>query len=758
MKLNIFEKQIHKKEQVDVLITFTILTLIWTGYWIGNMILQTTLIKHLGIEILPYTYILSVIVPVLLTGVYVKIVKNMDNNAILFILFLIMAIVLFFSAFLIITDNQALWRFNLFMFVIVSANAISMTLLIPISWNLITKIFRPLQLRRLLPIFSLAPIIAGIASGLLVHLVLTLFGNKYLVFSWVVLIVLSGVLIFNYYIKSFYAMKFVKIDRSSESPDENPFQEIKFLSTNYISIILVLISLFNMITFTLSSYQLVSVVNSTYPTEEGVAAFFSNMQIAVYTSIIVFLFAFKDKLLSSLGVINSLIILPILMFLGFSLILFHYGFIELFLFRSIANFVTYAIFASTYQIAFVALPKNHQKTARTVSLALSYLGLGFSGVLLIFLSDQILLISIIGLIFSAAWVYISFIGKKKYSSALLDNLSKKESLSETLESLEDKYDLNINNKLREILLDERNRHSEYEKIKILETVIRLENINLLRSVLILVAHENYEIRVAAIKVLKHIFPRVSKNYFASDYIKTLMINVLQTDSIDLVRAQAANFLVLYSSKTEMSEWLSIIFKQENNVEIKLATFKALKNLNLEFVDFLLLKGLEDKEPQIQGKIAAILNKYPEYEKISKNIILGLLKSKDVNSNIAGLKAAVLIEPNEVGFHENIECFLNHENVSIKMLASLIYLRQSVDSPQRDVFLEEFLDFLANSQNFTEKNWNDFALLLTEIGDDSLMDELLFGLQDKVSCNPLAKVDLKNLIEFMYRKIDDIDEL
>lgn len=742
-------------ERKNVIICSLILFLLWNGLSLGTILSQASVV-YLGMENVPYIFIFSAFVSSLGSIFYVKFSKKIDVRTFLFLFILLISLILFLARLAIIgvsTEQKLNWNIGLYFLVVLACLALTGSIMLPMIWNVINQIFRPIQLQRLRHIFSLSAIITGITSGFISNFTVKFFSIAELSTVWVILLLASASLVYKFYIKS---PQNLSISYKETHDNKNLLyilkEEITLYKENKIAVIILAASFLIGITHQTNIFQFIYVANETIKNPKETAYFFSTFQLVIFSFILLFLLFFRNKFTSYFGSIRSIMWHPIVTTIGFSLILLYFGLYEIAILRGFCMFLHNIAIIPGFQIAYQVLPPKYRENLIVISSTLRDAGFGFAGLLwLVATSQHQTIITLTCLIISVICVLFLWKGKKIYAYTLLNNLKNKTQRFDSLENLEEAYNKDVNAELLKILLDEKDLYETSEKVKVIQTMKRLENTYFLRPLSLVLNHHDFEIRQSAIEAIIHLFKPVANEVFISDYFKEKMENIIKTEKVDSIRYLATQFLFEYTSKENVTRIFNELIVKSEDENLKLITFRTLRFLTSKFSDFLELKGLEDHRPAIQGEIATGLWRYEAYRLLSNKIIEGLLNSHDTYAQAAGLKAIALTDINARNEKEIVH-FIASPDVEVQSFAYLILIMKTDISIPKETLIKNWIQTACNP-NFNEDKWKKFISLLVDIENYDLIDIYLHALQQIAPTHPEIVQHIRILAHIMYERLE-----
>lgn len=742
---------IRKEEAKNFWISLALLIFMWMGSFFSQPILQSLIVPRLGIEIIPYTYIFGIFISFISILVFLRISHRFTSNSILFftlifnVCFLIIARILLEISDI---DQKSRWELYLFTFLIVAANS---TALASGVWNLINNLFNLGQLKRLLPMFLLAPLIAGIVAGVAIRYTVLSYGPKELLSVWSTFIVVSIIILYFVYIKSLvslFAESHKKIKKNIISIIK---QEFSYLIHHEIASVIILYRFFNASMGCLIQFQIIYTVNHYYSNPDSLSLFWSNYFIVIYSSIFLFQLLFRNRLSTYLGVMNSLLLNPFLYVIGFVILLFNFGIWEAVTIRGFAFLILYMFQIAAIQIGFSIIPPQHRPNIRIISETLTFIAVGMVGIFLILLKNNIIYVDLLGITLSLVWFLLTWTGKKLYFKELLVNISDKHMRFEALELI-DTHNPQISEKMFSIL--ESNEYETNDKLYVLQAIGRLEDTTFIRQIISMLENQNFEIRIEAIETLITLKNCLGGNFLIDSHMQDAMLQLLCTDPNEIVRAKAAKYLLYSLPREKFFSIFAEILKEHHDPQTRLVTFQSLGHLPFEYIDLLQKKGLQDENPLIQSEAIVALWKYREYKKICIESLKKLLKQDNNKSaNYSGLKAVLRMNGTENIPDEILKCtepYLYHANNLLKITATLIFLKYC--KPDEDeAWLKQLLDLLISARELNEKNWKEFNDLLLAIKKENVLDEILDKLILLIPDYPHLAAGMQHFADSMYRK-------
>lgn len=748
---------IEKNEIKPAALAFSLLLLIWIGVNIGVIIIQSLLVKELGMQYFSLSFVAIAVFSILCYLIYLYVEKRTDIATHLFASSIISTILLislrlieyYLKREAINATIERIFFYTFLIFIL----SYSQTILYPLTWDIISLLFRPIKLKKLSTFFNLAPVVAGIFSSLLIKFTVKIATVQDLTILWGVILGLNSYLIYKFYLKSFSSIKsrFKPFQNNNKGSLKNLLESTSQLYKNRLSLIIIAITFFSSLATLINYYCLFKSANDRYTNEADLAIFSSNIQIIISTLILLSFLTFKHKILIKFGVFKNLLTVSYLLVFGFLYLILDSGFWELTTFRIGITIALSLSFQPAKTFACGMLDTNIRANARSASELSNKIANGLIGILSL-VTQNIFYLNFIGFIFSfILWLYTKH-GSTIYLNLIKSHLSKNMRLLETLDYLEDRQDPEIHDWLCKILLNENLKYQSIERLRAMETITRLENPDMLRPLCLILKDPLMEIRYAAVKSISILFRKVSTNPFIHHSIFEKMHDIIRHESNNNVRTLAIKFLFDNSGKKKFINTFFRYFKMDENPNTRLMALKTLNKLNLEFSDFAQINFLNDPNPEIRAEVASYLWRYFPYKSLANESFNNLLNSNEQQQILAAIKSISTIENNFV-FKEQVKALTTNENIEIKIYAYLTLSNISKNTSERNEYVKELTLLMANEKFNSENKWKEFLGILMELKDDELIDEIIYPLYEKYNTTPEKVKGFKYLAELMYQKIE-----
>lgn len=431
---------IHKDEIAKVVITWLMVLLLSIGYTIGWSAVHSMLVKRMGMEYLPYTYIGISLLGVFGSSVYLMFADMVRRDRLLMIFSLVTGIMLLLARTLVAT-NQADEKgislpLVLFFVVVFFAQGVGNSTLGTQVWTIINDLFRPSQGRRIYPIVGTAGTIGGIAGGFLIHFLANSFGTANLVVIWAVAILILIPL--TWWLRKLFGGELLgkKAGATKVQPAASRLLEgWTFFRESQMSVTLGFIAIMFWIVGSLADFQFTRIMNASFPSEADLAGFygFYGMMINI-TGLVLQLFV-GSYLIRRIGVSRGLCALPLTVLAGFAIIASFFTFYAGLFLRTTWDMVASTLQGNSYQLALGVIPGTLRARVRGfIDGVINPLGGILGGLLILFLrtfassniSGWYDPVTLCGIALASLWIIVVARSQKHYIGMISENLKSPE--------------------------------------------------------------------------------------------------------------------------------------------------------------------------------------------------------------------------------------------------------------------------------------------------------------------------------------------
>jgi AAA family ATP:ADP antiporter len=448
---------VHADEKVRVYLQWVILYLLNLGLVLGWTVIHTILVKRMGIEYLPYSYIGMSFFAISGGSIYLLFADKLKRQTI-FIISLLLTLTLLLISRLFITNHfegETGLTNDLLIFgvlILIAQGSCGATLTMQ-AWTMISDVFSPNQGKRLYPILGTATLLGGMTAGVFIPILIPLLGVGNLLIAWAIILLTI--------IPFVIALAKTKTDAEitkevRETKVLTSWQNVKegFLYTKKSAAakLLVGISLGFSVVNSFQDFQFTQIMAHHFQSEKSLATFYGYYWVAFNVSTIVLQLFATEKIIRSLGVIYSFAVLPLLITFNFILLMLNYGFLEGLWMRYSWDMFATAIQATAYQLSYGGVVMAYRGRVRGwVEGIVNPTAAISTGFLLIFIqffighSSEALwnhahIFTGFGIACSVAWFFWIMMQRSAYRSSLLKNIREgdPQTKADALELLEKK--------------------------------------------------------------------------------------------------------------------------------------------------------------------------------------------------------------------------------------------------------------------------------------------------------------------------------
>lgn len=724
---------------------------------IGYALLYPLLIHHFGPQTIPLLYLGIAIVSFFTTTLYLLFVNVIRVERLIIICSLLSIIGLILGRFFILPhfDNQAdfaFWRWGLYLFFVLFAYICCNTL-IPIQiWSCINASILPSQARRFYKIFFLAILAGRIIGSTLVSLVVVQIGVENLSLIWIISLAAIIPSIFNF--KRFCKSRIVKlpfsfitIENNIELVQANLKNFAGFIKKSDIAKVLITVPFFLFVINLLVESQYAKIISTKFSSSESLSQFYGYyFGFRNITAVIGYLLL-SSWFIHKLGILRSMMTVPIVALCGFLLITFRFEFIEALIFYYFFDMSCSTIHAVASQLAVNVVPTKYRDTMRGIVYGIMFSLGTFMGVVIYILCQSpifgsystVYVTNGAAIIIIVLWLILLMKGKIFYIENLTVNLKNHDNntVMDAIESLEERKEPKAYEALLSVLLDENKRYNKEMIGSAMKILVKLGWLKGIRAIYLYLDNSDPRLRLYAISSILH-FKHLSNNPFAIHTINKKIKHLFLYDPSKSVRIEAAKFLIQQLPKNELLELSDSIYDDADPIK-RMLMIQSLRTIDYELVDLILLEGLKDPDPSICKEVLVGISRFPEYINIFNHAVIKLMTSEQESHRIEGLKTLILTSP-KFSYISEIAGLLNDSSPGVRCFAGVAYLSDpNKDTTIAHIALEKTLETLSNPA-LSSANKEEFAVILPALQQD-VMDLLI----DAIYTLPKEKREIANHI-------------
>lgn len=412
--------------ELPKVISFMILAAVFqAGLTIGTTAGDTLFLSNIGVESLPYIYLVMPLIMALYASVFSYFISKIGIKKLLYASVLAVASIAMILFFVIsMRESLSEFQINTLYYVIKIFTTVVYIAFYSLYWNYADLYFDMSESKRLFAYLAGGTALGVIIGGLTVSLSTEVLGVSSLFLLWVVLGLCSLPVI--YYINSRYSvLAIIDID---EVEEESVWRVLKkhwssIVKIRYVSMLAGMVFIVSLLAG-IAEYQYYEVFSTTY-TEAELAILLGWLYAGVNVfNLFICAFLF-NRLVLRIGVTGVAMIQPVVYILAFSFFLLDYGFhaaiIAFFAYQGMA----WSVDNNNYNLLYNALPNANRAQLRTILEGLlEPLATALAGLYLIFYASKVPAesISLVGFIGALVLFTIVIFMKRNYLISLVHNL------------------------------------------------------------------------------------------------------------------------------------------------------------------------------------------------------------------------------------------------------------------------------------------------------------------------------------------------
>ena len=432
---------IRRDEAAKMVLTWLMCALLSIGYAIGWSAVHSMLVKRMGVEYLPYTYIGISLLGVFGSSVYLLFADAVRRDRLLIAFAGATGLALVLARLLVTARPEGEKGFTLplllFFLAVFFAQGVGNSTLGTQVWTIINDLFRPSQGRRIYPILGTAGTIGGIAGGASIHFLAGSLGTANLVLIWAASIWLLIPLTLTLRKRFGGELRGRHSGTASAQPRGGHLREgWAFLSSSKMAAILGFVAVMFWVVGSVADFQYTRIMNATFHDESKLAGYYGVYGMVINASGLFVQIFFSGYLIRQIGIARGLCALPLTALAGFALIAARFTFWPGIALRYTWDMIGMTVQGNSYQLAMNAVPAALRARVRGfIDGVVNPLGGVLGGILILCLhhmfdatgksglSDPV---TLAGLALATAWFLIVARSGKIYINTVAENLRSKE--------------------------------------------------------------------------------------------------------------------------------------------------------------------------------------------------------------------------------------------------------------------------------------------------------------------------------------------
>ncbi len=757
---------VSKHEWPRILVAWSMTFLSRVGFIVGWSALVATFLGKMGIERLPFLFLFNAILVIAGVLLFRPWIHKVRRELLITSTALTAAAFIVGSVFFI--QNQTLLAFGLLL--LVEGVLISQLNILLSLFN--EDLFTPLESQRTFPIVESAETLGGIAGGL----ILTGFANEWPVYKflliWAVALLLILPLVLRFNPKTMEVPKFKEVHHEKKGWKEH-FQKLRRVP--FLRSLMIIVALhwaiMNMVEFQYTK----AIQQDVYGTQEEtlvqedhvilaaeeeenydqmIAKKMGTLHVIFNTTALGLQLIFASRILTSLGVVSSLMVHPLVAFMNILALTLRFGFITGAVTRG-GYELTGILFKSAYDSSYYAIPHEDRDDVKEFMQGIMKpLGaiLGTLSILIfsLFLQgpQETLGVNLMLLVLAFVMVLVLLPTSKRYTDLSEQNLSRKLDLSTRLNAVEI-LGQNGHQKNTPSLYKILNREGEAEilKVKIMKSLGERHELESVGVLLNFLNSPSSKLRLAAVLALRS-FKDLQKSELEQAFTKHRVINeikhILEEEKEDSIREE----LMFFFYELDPVQLIEFLFKMIEKEQPRgrsgfIRMLRLFKDPNLKYY---LEPHLKGSSPELRSASVIALWNFEELKPQLKHTIRQMFESPKLQILELGILTA-----GEVGLteeRERIKTFLGHSSLKIHE-AALLALAQMEDHSVLHELVKRLSDplhpWFERTEELLKKFTSYFRRLTQKHIDDSIRKRIGHLIRNK-ELDKGKKHELKKLYE------------
>jgi len=720
---------IRKGEASKVVITWLMCALLSVGYAIGWSAVHSMLVKRMGVEYLPYTYIGISLLGVFGSSVYLLFADAVRRDRLLVIFAGATGLALVLARLLVTARPDGEKGFTLplllFFLAVFFAQGVGNSTLGTQVWTIINDIFRPSQGRRIYPIIGTAGTIGGIAGGASIHFLAGSLGTANLVIVWAGSI--WALIPLTLWLRKRFGGELRGRRQGTASPKPaggHLAEGWKFLTSSKMAAILGFVAVMFWVVGSVADFQYTRIMNAAFPSESKLAGYYGIYGMVINTSGLFVQIFFSGYLIRRIGIARGLCALPVTALAGFVLIAVRFAFWPGIALRYTWDMVGMTLQGNSYQLAMNAVPAALRARVRgAIEGVVNPLGGVIGGILILVLhhtfdatgdrgwADPV---TLAGLVLAAAWLIVVSRSGEIYLNTVSENLrsAEKRTAMDAIDCLEEPG----NPRVEELLAEVEKMPDPEMRAAAARVRGAIRSSDSLSALARSCADPSPNVRRASVLALAHVPRKYTLPAAALDAANA----IVESDPEPSVRAEALHLLILCEPPEKAGELASRWLKH-GSPDVRARIVESIATLDMDKRN-LLEPCLGDLSPAVRSAAVCALWADVGVRARAQSALAALVGDADSEAHGPALAAC----------HRTGECpdpgallrLLSSPDPVVRVLAGAAVLRFHPDPAHRERSLETIFQTLGDEAH-AERLRADVLPLVPHLGEVAA-DAILFA--------------------------------
>lgn len=740
---------LQRDELARVGVLWAMNALLAVGYAIGWSAVHSMLVKRMGIDYLPYTYIGISLLGVLGSTVYLSFADAVRRDRLLVWFCGLTGLALMASRLLVTArpegETGVTASLVLFFIAVFFAQGVGNATLGTQVWTIINDLIRPSQGRRIYPILGTAGTVGGIAGGASIHFLAERLGTANLVVIWAVSI--WAIIPLTWFVRARFGGELRGLRPGQAAAHQERLGEgLRFFLSSKMARTLGVVAVLFWVVGSVADFQYTRIMNNTFTGEAALAGYYGIYGMVINASGLVVQFFFSAYLIRRIGVGRGLMALPATVLGGFAMIAVSFTFWPGLLLRYAWDMVGMTVQGNSYQLALNAIPSNLRGRLRgIIDGVINPLGGVLGGVLILALhfffdkseaggwNDPV---TVSGVVLAVLWLALVSGARANYFGLLETNLAStdRRTVLDAIESLEEPGSRRAGE-----LLELAAASGDAEiRMRVAQTRGGSRDRYALTGLLGACRDDDFKVRAAAVQALAR-FPGGVPAMALSE-----VDHLLEADPEPVVRA-AAFQAILSGHSGDESRALAGKWLAHPDPIIRARAVEAVGRTDWDFRP-LVVPLLDDPAPLVRAHVARLLGRDERNRSQTEKILRGVLEDSHAGNDAHEVALATLHEGGASGLHPLPGHLLSAPDPAVRVLALALCLEMP-DANSSET-LRKIFDVLADPAHAEDLR----ERLLPHIPDfsENIADAILMA---SASLEPAKREQVARLLADWHRVLE-----
>lgn len=627
---------ITSDEWPRIAISWSLQFLYRTGFIIGWTVLLSIFAVRFGIMSLPYFFIVYALLNIVGAIGYSFILERFSKDKI------IIATALGGACLFFVIGLVSLYSETLFIFLAIAGLSVVFTQLYILNSGFIEDLFSPLESERTFPLIESAETIGGIVGGLLITSYIGSISTIHLLnFLVVILVMFVPIMVFHrQLLKKLPFIHFKKRRRNKGFSLTEVKKSLSHVKHMPFLKVLLLVVLCQWVFANLLEFQFIEALFGHLPegvrAEKELAHGLGSLQILFHSVALLMQLLVASRIISSLGIISSLLLHPVVTLLSLGTLLLRFG-IPAAILTKLNYEMTFVIYKNAYHSSYYAIEPKIREQIRELLEGFAHplgtiIGMGMLIILEQIFHGELFNQSITALMIMimGGMLFVLLKDDRRYTKTSIKNLLHSQDTAVQLNAVEilgQKGHKNATEVLTRVL--NQKEIDNKVRIRILDTLGHMKDSESLIEIIDALEHENSEIRKSSLMALKKFdtFTRKGEKHPFSTHRTNVLLKKMFLGEKDYdIKSLVIGVLAKHNSNRIVPYLLSLLKSAEKHQQAD--AIQVCGNFNDISLVHYLMPFLKSDDPVVKSRTIVALWQFKKHQMKLLQEIKSMLFSKD----------------------------------------------------------------------------------------------------------------------------------